>query len=292
VRKMETRGHHSGNHVVGSGDRHARRVEQAPDDVRVGAVALAPQSIADDDYRVARIERAVLRESRTQLRRHAEQLKDVAAALDRVGALRLFAGTIEAHLGPPPRGGIAEGGLRRAIVHEVDRGQALLRQRLLGVGLPDRDQLLRLAIRKGLQQDGVDDAEDRRCGAGAEAERRDGDRRERRRASQLPPGEPDVAAHISKGRYLCHPLTARAPEWLALGWGMAERHSSDDIDQLIAELHASAAGGSPIASSATGDTTRLERWLRILADAGGSDLLLVAGAPPSIRVDGRVRPLA
>jgi twitching motility protein PilT len=41
-----------------------------------------------------------------------------------------------------------------------------------------------------------------------------------------------------------------------------------------------------------GDTSRLERWLRTLAAAGGSDLLLVAGCPPSIRVDGRVRPLA
>src|SRR5215467_9056601 len=73
---------------------------------------------------------------------------------------------------------------------------------------------------------------------------------------------------------------------------MADRHASDNIDQLIAELHASTSAGPPVASPATGDTTRLERWLRILADAGGSDLLLVAGAPPSIRVDGRVRPLA
>src|SRR5688500_17364300 len=65
--------------------------------------------------------------------------------------------------------------------------------------------------------------------------------------------------------------------------------NSDEIDQLIAELHASA-GAAP--SAATGDTTRITAWLRLLADAGGSDLLLVAGAPPSIRVDGRVRPLA
>ena len=64
--------------------------------------------------------------------------------------------------------------------------------------------------------------------------------------------------------------------------------NSDEIDQLIAELHASA-GGAPAA--ATGDTTRVTAWLRLLADAGGSDLLLVAGAPPSIRVDGRVRAL-
>ena len=65
--------------------------------------------------------------------------------------------------------------------------------------------------------------------------------------------------------------------------------NSDDIDQLIAELHASA-GAAP--ALAGGDTTRLTAWLRVLADAGGSDLLLVAGAPPSIRVDGRVRALA
>jgi len=63
---------------------------------------------------------------------------------------------------------------------------------------------------------------------------------------------------------------------------------SDEIDQLISELHASA--GVP-ASPAAGDTSRLEAWLRILTQAGGSDLLLVAGAPPSIRVDGSVRPL-
>jgi twitching motility protein PilT len=92
--------------------------------------------------------------------------------------------------------------------------------------------------------------------------------------------------------YIYDALTGPAAEWLALGWGMTDRDASDNIDQLIAELHASTSAGVPVTSPATGDTTRLERWLRILADAGGSDLLLVAGAPPSIRVDGRVRPLA
>src|SRR5437870_12439653 len=64
----------------------------------------------------------------------------------------------------------------------------------------------------------------------------------------------------------------------------------DDIDQLIAELHAS--GGSPAGGASMRGASRLEGWLRILAGAGGSDLLLVAGAPASIRVEGRVRPLA
>lgn len=63
--------------------------------------------------------------------------------------------------------------------------------------------------------------------------------------------------------------------------------NDDEIDRLILELHAT---GGP--SSSTGDLARIERWLRLLASHGGSDLLLVAGAPPSIRVDGRVQPLA
>ncbi len=66
-------------------------------------------------------------------------------------------------------------------------------------------------------------------------------------------------------------------------------HDADDIDQLIAELHASTNAPQ---GPAVGDTARLERWLALLSDAGGSDLLLVAGAPPSIRVEGRVRPLS
>jgi len=69
---------------------------------------------------------------------------------------------------------------------------------------------------------------------------------------------------------------------------MPQPHDGDEIEQLIAELHASA-GAAP--SPAIGDTARFERWLGLLADAGGSDLLLVAGAPPSIRVEGKVRPL-
>jgi len=62
---------------------------------------------------------------------------------------------------------------------------------------------------------------------------------------------------------------------------------SDDIDRLILELNATSAG-----SAVPGDPTRIERWLRLLASRNGSDLLLVAGAPPSVRVDGRVLPLA
>jgi twitching motility protein PilT len=61
----------------------------------------------------------------------------------------------------------------------------------------------------------------------------------------------------------------------------------EEIDRLIAELHAT---GEP--APAAGDLARIERWLRLLAEAGGSDLLLVAGVSPTLRVSGRLRPLA
>jgi twitching motility protein PilT len=64
----------------------------------------------------------------------------------------------------------------------------------------------------------------------------------------------------------------------------------DDIDRLITELNASA----PVhpARGARTDTARLDGWLGILAERGGSDLLLVAGAPPALRIDSKVISLA
>lgn len=37
------------------------------------------------------------------------------------------------------------------------------------------------------------------------------------------------------------------------------------------------------------DTSRLNQWLKILVERGGSDLLLIAGAPPCIRFEGEVK---
>jgi twitching motility protein PilT len=65
---------------------------------------------------------------------------------------------------------------------------------------------------------------------------------------------------------------------------------ADDIDELIRELHATS--GPEPAAPALGSTARLERWCHIVAEKQGTDLLLVAGAPPSVRVDGKVIPLA
>ena len=64
---------------------------------------------------------------------------------------------------------------------------------------------------------------------------------------------------------------------------------ANDLDELIRELNATTAELQVPAPS--GDTTRIERWLRIVAQQNGSDLLLVAGSPPAVRVEGRVLPL-
>jgi twitching motility protein PilT len=66
---------------------------------------------------------------------------------------------------------------------------------------------------------------------------------------------------------------------------------AEDIDRLIIEVNASAQPAQ-IAEVRRGDTSRLEGWLHFLAQRSGSDLLLVAGAPPAVRLDGKVISLA
>jgi twitching motility protein PilT len=58
-------------------------------------------------------------------------------------------------------------------------------------------------------------------------------------------------------------------------------NSSDDLDRLVSELE----GARPALPRGA---SRLETWLRIVAERDASDLLLVAGEPPTFRIDGRV----
>jgi twitching motility protein PilT len=60
----------------------------------------------------------------------------------------------------------------------------------------------------------------------------------------------------------------------------------EDLNQLIRELNEDQPARGEARSS-----VRLEGWLQTLVQRAGSDLLLVAGAPPAIRVDGRILPL-
>jgi twitching motility protein PilT len=86
--------------------------------------------------------------------------------------------------------------------------------------------------------------------------------------------------------------------------------AESDIDRLIDELtalhgeagvgegdadHPAGPAASPEAFDPVdmigGDTSRLEGWLRQVVQRGGSDLLLVDGAPPSARVEKRIVPI-
>jgi len=61
----------------------------------------------------------------------------------------------------------------------------------------------------------------------------------------------------------------------------------DDLDALVIELNA----GAPQARTAVEQTARLRAWLELVVERAASDLLLVPGAPPSLRIDGAVVPL-
>ena len=63
----------------------------------------------------------------------------------------------------------------------------------------------------------------------------------------------------------------------------------DDLDLLAEQLNAlQSAEPSPGGV----DTSRVELWLAALVEARGADLLLVAGAPPTIRVETKLAPIA
>ena len=86
---------------------------------------------------------------------------------------------------------------------------------------------------------------------------------------------------------------------------------TDDLNRLIRELNAGAPGerasvdadddspardlrpaSAALSDPGRGESARLAGWLAALVERQGADLLLVAGAPPSVRVDGRILPLA
>jgi twitching motility protein PilT len=59
---------------------------------------------------------------------------------------------------------------------------------------------------------------------------------------------------------------------------------SDDLDALVSELNA----GAPHAHATSNQLARLSAWLEEVVDRSASDLLLVPGASPSLRIDGQV----
>jgi len=66
---------------------------------------------------------------------------------------------------------------------------------------------------------------------------------------------------------------------------------SDDLEAVLRELHGEAPAEQPSGRRDDGpvvDRTRFHGWLHTLVERKASDLLLVAGAPAALRIDGRV----
>src|SRR5262245_5517369 len=68
-------------------------------------------------------------------------------------------------------------------------------------------------------------------------------------------------------------------------------HETDDLDALVNELNADLPRTHARSGAGDAETARLRSWLADVVERNASDLLLVAGAPPSLRVDGAIAPL-
>jgi twitching motility protein PilT len=62
----------------------------------------------------------------------------------------------------------------------------------------------------------------------------------------------------------------------------------DDLDALVTELNAEARTSNAERRTTNDQTSRLLSWLELVVARSASDLLLVPGAPPSLRVDGHI----
>lgn len=65
--------------------------------------------------------------------------------------------------------------------------------------------------------------------------------------------------------------------------------AEDELDQLVSELNLSVVRSEAPPLPEAADTRTLAAWLEAVRAADGSDLLLVAGAPPVIRATGRLQ---
>ena len=67
----------------------------------------------------------------------------------------------------------------------------------------------------------------------------------------------------------------------------AEMENSEELNQLAKEFSAVSRDGAADAAA----TARVDQWLKMLVEQGGSDLLLVESTPPCVRVQGVIRKL-
>ena len=82
--------------------------------------------------------------------------------------------------------------------------------------------------------------------------------------------------------------------YLTNHWGHVRRYAiSDRCTTSVASVRSIRSVGTAVRRKPErGGCMDFENWLKTLADEGGSDLYLTAGAPPSAKFDGELKPLS
>src|SRR5579863_321831 len=147
------------------------------DNIRIGAIATAPQAIADHGL-WSETRREVLRTIQpSNLRDHTQQGKVAETAIDPLDTLGLFgAGQILATL--KDRGHIFKDARSRLQVIHFGLGKRNVPQPYAGLVKVDSYQTIRVAVGQRTQQHGIHDAENRGIGSHAESQRQDSHDRE------------------------------------------------------------------------------------------------------------------
>ena len=166
-------------------ERRPAQPKDRPDDGRIRAVAGPPEPVADDgDGRRSHEERPAIGKALADLGPDAEHREQVRARLDGADSDGIEPGVGEADVRSPPGRGVRER-RQRAVVHEIHRRQAFVREILRGIHLPQHDELIGGAVRERSKDDGVHDRVHGGGGAGAEAEDQHGHEREGAMLSEL-----------------------------------------------------------------------------------------------------------
>src|SRR5262245_21511289 len=152
--------------------------DEPANDVRFTAEAALPEVVADNSYPVLTRLLFVYRELSSELRSHSYDREEIGSDIDACGSLRIAVfreiGGSEAE-----RGDLLESPRLSPHFTNVYRNRThWIVQSYHRAIQPQHDDPFRFAVSQRLEQDSIDDAEDRRVRADAERQCENGDRRE------------------------------------------------------------------------------------------------------------------
>ena len=170
--------------------------DRLADDRRIAAERALPERVAENhDGRLAR--HVLVSPQETPVHRPgAEQRKQTGRGLERLDALRLVRANQRADAPARDRHQL-ERSILLLNVEVLPRRRPILRNVDPGRPQPQHREPIRFRIRQRLQQQRIDDAEDRAVGADADRQRRDDHKRQRPAATQRAAGVTEVLEEVA-----------------------------------------------------------------------------------------------